>query len=64
MFDTMNVWDNLSLTGRARLTMPACDRALNKQLQDEAAEEGVSLKVDWREAAKGYTVYLYLMKAN
>lgn len=65
MYDTNRVWNDLSTTGRAQMTTVSRDPILTEQLREEAAEQDVSVKVDYKMSARGdYNAYVYLRKGH
>jgi len=64
MYDTTAVWNDLATTGRAQMITLSRDPNLTQQLREEAFEEGVSVKVDFKMSARGdYNAYVYLRKS-
>lgn len=65
MYDTTAVWNDLATTGRAHMITLSRDPKLTEQLREEAFEEGVALKVDYKQSkARGdYTAYVSLRRA-
>lgn len=64
MYDTTQVWNDLSTMGRAQMITLSRDPTLTQQLRSEADEEGVSVKVDFKMSARGdYNAYVYLRKS-
>ena len=65
MYDTSAVWNDLATTGRAQMITLSRDPTLTEQLREEAFEEGVSVKVDYKISARGdYNAYVYLRKSH
>ena len=65
MYDTAQVWNDLAATGRAHMITLNRDPNLTQQLREEAFEEGVSVKVDFKQSARGdYNAYVYLRKSH
>ena len=65
MYDTTAVWNDLATMGRAHMITLSRDPLLTQQLREEAFEEGVSVKVDFKISARGdYNTYVYLRKSR
>jgi len=65
MYDTTQVWNDLATTGRSHMITLNRDPKLTEQLRAEADEEGVSVKVDFKQSARGdYNAYVYLRKSH
>ena len=65
MYDTNQVWNELSTTGRAQMRTMSRDPHLAQQLREEAEAEGVAVKVDYKlsKTRGDYTAYVYLRKS-
>lgn len=64
MFNTNQMWTELAETGRANLqVLSPADSVLREQINTEADEEGVRVRMDFKPNKMGsYTAYVYLRK--